>query len=114
MALNQTRSWLVAYDLRDHLRITRVHRLLTKVAVPVQYSVFVARGSHKAMVNLAQDIEALIDGKVDDVRMYPIPARPWVHNVGRAMLPEDLLLIDTVAGLDALLGRGTARDPARI
>lgn len=105
MALNQPRRWLIAYDLRDDRRIARVHRLLNKVAVPVQYSVFAARGSQAAMRQLARQIETLIDADVDDVRMYPIPERPLLHTIGRAMLPDDALLLDAETGLEALLGR---------
>lgn len=108
MALNQPKRWLIAYDLRDGRRIARVHRLLTKVAVPVQYSVFVARGSHNGMRQLARQVEDLIDARVDDVRLYPIPERPLIYTVGRAMLPDDALLLDADAGLEVLLGRGTA------
>lgn len=110
MALNQPRRWLIAYDLRDHRRIARVHRLLTQVAVPMQYSVFAARGSPAAMRQLARQIEALIDVEVDDVRMYPIPERPLLHTIGGTMLPDDALLVDAETGLEALLGR-TLREP---
>lgn len=109
MALTQPRRWLIAYDLRDDRRIARVHRLLTKVAVPVQYSVFAARGSQAGMRQLARQIEALIDADVDDVRMYPIPERPLLHTIGRTMLPDDALLLDAETGLEALLGRGLRR-----
>lgn len=109
MALNESRRWLIAYDLRDDRRIARVHRLLTKVAVPVQYSVFAARGSQAAMRQLARQIEALIDADADDVRMYPIPERPLLHTIGGTMLPDDALLLDAETGLEVLLGR-TARN----
>jgi CRISPR-associated protein Cas2 len=109
MALNQPRRWLIAYDLRDDRRIARVHRMLTKVAVPVQYSVFVARGSQNTMRQLARQIEALIDTRVDDVRLYPIPERPLIHTIGGAMLPDDALLLDADTGLEMLLARGAAR-----
>jgi CRISPR-associated protein Cas2 len=114
MALNQPRRWLIAYDLRDHRRIARVHRLLSRVAVPVQYSVFAARGSAAAMGELARQIEALIDAEVDDVRMYPIPQQPLLHTVGAAMLPDDALLLDAQTGLEAMLGRGACPSATRI
>lgn len=102
MAVNQPRHWLIAYDLRDQRRIARVHRLLTQVAVPVQYSVFAAVGSVLAMRRLAKDIEERIDVKVDDVRMYPLPAPPLLHTIGRAWLPEDTLLVDASGKWEAI------------
>lgn len=104
MALNDPRRWLIAYDIRDHRRIARVHRLLTKAAVPVQYSVFAARGSPKGMRRLAGEIEALIDASVDDVRLYPIPERPLLYTIGRTMLPDDALLLDADTRLETVLG----------
>lgn len=104
MALNESRRWLIAYDLRDHRRIGRVHRLLTRVALPVQYSVFAAVGNAAAMRQLAKEIEELIDGTVDDVRMYPIPAQPLVHSFGRTMLPDDAALLDARGEVQLLLG----------
>ncbi len=112
MALNRPRRWLIAYDLREPRRIARVHRLLTKVAVPVQYSVFAARGSQAAMRQLARQIEALIDTAVDDVRMYPIPEHPLLHTIGGALLPDDALLLDAQTGLETLLGRGAPPNAA--
>jgi len=113
MALNLPRRWLIAYDLRNERRIARVHRLLTKVAVPVQYSVFAARGSQAAMRKLAGQVETLIDAEVDDVRIYPVPERPLLHTIGRTMLPEAALLLDAETGLEALLGRASPRLQAR-
>lgn len=105
MAVNRTRRWLVAYDVRDKRRIKRVHRLLTRVAVPVQYSVFAAVGSAAVMSRLAEAIKQLIDEREDDVRMYPVPELPLVYSIGATMLPQDVMLLDARTDLEALLGR---------
>lgn len=93
MALNQTRNWLIAYDIRDPRRLVRVHRFLKQQAVPVQYSVFAARGSLADMRQLAAALRAQIDERADDVRIYPIPENPLVHTIGAALLPDDVWLL---------------------
>jgi CRISPR-associated protein Cas2 len=104
MALNQPRRWLIAYDIRDPRRLARVHRLLTRAAVPVQYSVFAAAGSARAMRELAAAVAKKIDPRVDDVRFYPVPEQIQAYTIGATMLPEEVLLIVDRADLDPLLG----------
>jgi CRISPR-associated protein Cas2 len=111
MALSQPRKWLIAYDIREPRRLKRVHALLTKTAVPVQYSVFAAAGSTHAMRQLAAAVAERIDAGADDVRFYPIPERPLVYTLGHAMLPEQVLLLDGRTDLGVLLGRPPAPRP---
>jgi CRISPR-associated protein Cas2 len=115
VALNESRRWLVAYDIREPRRLARVHRLLGRVAVPVQYSVFAASGSHADMRRLADELRGLIDESVDDVRIYSIPTNAFVYSIGRTLLPEDAWLLDGKTDLGALLTndrRGTRCQPA--
>lgn len=112
MSLTQPRKWLIAYDVREPRRLKRVHALLKKTAVPVQYSVFATVGSTLAMRQLAAAVADRIDAGVDDVRFYPIPGRPLVYTIGGAMLPDDVLLLDARTDLEALLGRKPARQAA--
>lgn len=111
MAVNEPRRWLIAYDIREPRRLARVHRFLTRVAVPVHYSVFAARGSLAAMRELAGELRARIDGRADDVRIYPVPDKPFVHTIGATLLPEDAWVLDDKADLGALLVASTR--PAR-
>lgn len=93
VALNQPRCWLIAYDIRDRRRLARVHRFLTHQAVPVQYSVFAARGSLADMRRLAEELRMRIDERADDVRIYPIPEDPLAHTIGATLLPDDVWLL---------------------
>jgi CRISPR-associated protein Cas2 len=111
MAVNDARRWLIAYDIREPRRLARVHRFLTRVAVPVQYSVFAARGSPADMRRLADELRSKIDGRVDDVRIYPVPVNPVVHTIGATLLPEDVWVLDGKTDLGALLAASTR--PAR-
>jgi CRISPR-associated protein Cas2 len=108
MAVTQPRKWLIAYDIREPRRLKRVHALLSKTAVPVQYSLFAAAGSALAMRQLASAVGQRIDARADDVRFYPVPDRPFVYTIGHAMLPDEALLLDARTDLGAVLGRGAS------
>lgn len=92
MALNAPRAWLVAYDIADPRRLSRLHRFLKKQAVPVQYSVFCFEGSAMQLGRLARDIEDYIDPSTDDVRIYQVPEHLQCDVLGHGTLPEGVLL----------------------
>jgi len=93
MALNETRTWLIAYDIASPRRLQRVHRYLKTVAVPVQYSVFVAEETTRGIQGIRDELAQEINPKTDDVRIYPLPKRPALHHYGRRALPEGLQLL---------------------
>jgi CRISPR-associated protein Cas2 len=93
MALNQVRNWLVAYDVADPRRLKRVHKYLRGHAVPVQYSVFVARCSPAKLGVMRASLAKLIASRDDDVRIYPIPEPAHLFVYGRKALPEGLRII---------------------
>jgi CRISPR-associated protein Cas2 len=94
MALNQTRNWLIAYDVADPLRLRRVHRCLRKHAVPVQYSVFAARCSPAKVGVIRASVAKLIEPREDDVRFYPVPEPAHLAVYGRKALPEGLRVLE--------------------
>ena len=94
MALNQTRTWLIAYDIADPKRLARLHRYITTIAIPVQYSVFVTVASDHRIRCIADDINSRIDQKADDVRIYPLPKQLELHCLGRHYLPTGVLLLN--------------------
>jgi CRISPR-associated protein Cas2 len=85
MALNERRTWIIAYDIRDKRRLVRVHAYLRKRAVPLQYSVFVARATANAIRGVLEGLREIVDEGVDDVRIYQLPGRPSVATLGRRM-----------------------------
>lgn len=93
MALNETRTWLIAYDISNPKRLLRVHRYLKTVATPVQYSLFVAEESTYGIQRIHLALEELIDPRNDDVRIYPLPRHIEIHHYGRSLLPAGLLLL---------------------
>jgi CRISPR-associated protein Cas2 len=95
------RNWLVGYDIADKRRLNRVHRFLKGRAIPVQYSVFVFRGSQTALQVVLGGISELISTNEDDVRAYHLPDRCEVAMLGCQDLPEGVFLGGH--GLDRLL-----------
>lgn len=93
MALNQVRTWLIAYDIADPKRLVRLHRYVKTVAIPVQYSVFVTEASDHGIRRIRDAIACQIDSKEDDVRIYPLPKNPEIHGYGQHYLPPGLSLL---------------------
>jgi CRISPR-associated protein Cas2 len=114
MPANRGRQYLLCYDIRDPRRLARVHRLLSAVAVPLQYSVFTGIYGERELTGILEGIAGLIDARVDDVRVYPLPEQPRVVSIGRGFFPAGLLLVER--GRDLLApdgGRAASAGPAR-
>lgn len=93
MALNETRTWLIAYDISNRNRLLRIHRYLKTVATPVQYSLFVAEECSYGIQRIHLALEQIIDPGNDDVRIYPLPKHIDIHHFGRNLLPEGIMLL---------------------
>lgn len=93
MVMNETAHWLVAYDIADPNRLRRVYRHLARVAIPLQYSLFVLTASRNKLDKLRDELERLIDSRSDDVRIYLVPAQPKVWTVGVQPLPDDAFVL---------------------
>lgn len=86
--------WLIAYDIRAPYRLARLHRWLTRRAAPVQYSVFVGRYDAAETDWISSAILRIIDQRVDDVRLYPIPEAPKMLLIGQQRCPRGWSLVD--------------------
>jgi CRISPR-associated protein Cas2 len=84
---------LIAYDIADPKRLNRIARFMTKHAIRVQYSVFVADLDRAELEELLHELEGLIDLRLDDVRAYPLPLSGEVALMGRQIFPEDIMLL---------------------
>jgi CRISPR-associated protein Cas2 len=103
MALDAARIWLIAYDVRSPRRLGRLHRFLSAQATMVQYSVYLFEGSLGQLKVLLREIEPFIEASEDDVRAYPVPAKPQLDILGRGSMGEDICLLSGAAGLLAFL-----------
>lgn len=92
MSKRKTKPYLITYDISDSRRLKRVHRLLKKHAIAMQYSVFIAVLSQGDRDELVNELDALINDKEDDVRLYPLPQKPKWYAWGDALWPDGLTL----------------------
>ncbi len=102
MADNQAYLYLVAYDIADPKRLARVHGVLKKQGLPLQYSVFTVVIKRKALLRLLSVLAALIQPAKDDIRCYRLPSSTDMHTLGKPLFPEDVLLF--TKGINRLLG----------
>ncbi len=102
MADNQAHLYLVAYDIADPKRLVRVHSVLKKQGLPLQYSVFTVVIKRKALLRLLSTLAALIHLGQDDIRCYRLPSSTEMHTLGKQIFPEDVMLFTN--GINRLLG----------
>ena len=93
MPANRRTPWLVCYDIADPLRLQRVHRSLSRRAIPFQYSVFYTTATRNTIVEAFNEIKNHIDPCHDDIRAYPLltTSQPFVY--GRSPLPARVKLL---------------------
>ena len=72
MPASRRTPWLICYDIADRRRLQRVHRVMRRHAVPLQYSVFHAMATRSELLAIFDEIEGRIDARHDDVRAYPL------------------------------------------
>lgn len=65
---------VVAYDLPNDRRRTKLHTLLEDYGTPVQYSVFECLLTEKEMATMKKRIKRLIKPRLDQVRYYHLCA----------------------------------------
>ncbi|SFF47387.1 CRISPR-associated protein, Cas2 family [Fontimonas thermophila] len=88
MSEYDARGYLIAYDIADARRWRRVHRLVSGIAVPIQYSVFLAPClTRRELDQSVEQLRAQIHDKQDDIRIYPLPTPPTVYFYGPNPLP---------------------------
>ncbi len=88
-------NYMICYDIADRRRLSRVHRSALKHAMPMQYSVFLLRGSKEALDAMLVDIEKLINPAEDDVRAYTIAPSVDVDCIGVNIWPEEVYVHET-------------------
>ncbi|MBB5015878.1 hypothetical protein [Rehaibacterium terrae] len=79
--------WLIAYDVRCPRRLQRLRRFLSRVAAPVQYSVFLLYARSSEMHALMDVMAAGWISPEDDLRAYPV-LESGVTAFGRPRCPE--------------------------
>lgn len=87
-------SWhIIAYDVKDPRRLSRLHRRIKKDALALQKSVYAVDKSSTELDSLIEDILNLVDTRLDDVRLYPIHSLKEVWALGQQPAATEGLLV---------------------
>jgi len=68
-----TCNFLVCYDISDKKRLAKIARLLSKIAIRIQKSIFLYLDCNKIEISkLVDELNLIINDKEDDIRIYRI------------------------------------------
>lgn len=92
---NLTTCYIIAYDIPDDKRRTKVHKILCGFGKWTQFSLFECFLSKKELVLLRSKLAKHLIAERDRVRFYPLCANclDKVETVGGALPAEDTLFI---------------------
>jgi CRISPR-associated protein Cas2 len=92
---SQTTCYVIAYDIPDDKRRTKVHKLLSGFGKWTQYSLFECFLTKKELVLLRSKLAEHLEAAQDSVRFYPLCANclEKVETVGGPLPAEDLLFV---------------------
>jgi len=66
------RRYLAAYDIRDAVRLRRVHKVMKAFGWPMQYSVFICDLDPMELVDLKMAVIPALDHSVDSVAIIDL------------------------------------------
>ncbi len=92
---NQTTCHVIAYDIPDDRRRTKIHKILLGFGKWTQYSLFECFLTRKELVLLRSKLAEHLVDKQDSVRFYPLCANcvERVETVGGPPPAEELLFV---------------------
>ena len=91
-ALSAGHRTLICYDISDPRRLARVHRVIAKRAIQVQYSVYLFTGGDEELDDLLDQFQAIMAPARDDIRVYPVPRRLDLVMLGRRPIGAGIYL----------------------
>ncbi len=95
IASSQATCYIIAYDIPEDRRRTKVHKILSGFGTWTQYSLFECFLSKKELVLLKSKLAEHVKDTQDSVRFYPLCATclDKVETVGGQPPSEDVLFI---------------------
>lgn len=93
--MKETTCYVIAYDISDDRRRTRIHKILSGFGTWTQYSLFECFLAKKELILLKAKLAKHLDEAQDSVRFYPLCAhcQDSVETVGGKPPTEDILFI---------------------
>jgi CRISPR-associated protein Cas2 len=92
---NKPMCYVVAYDIPDDRRRTKIHQILTGFGKWTQYSLFECFLSRKELILLQSKLDEYLVDTEDSVRFYPLCANcvAKVETIGDPPPRDELLFI---------------------
>lgn len=92
---SQTLCYVIAYDIPDDRRRTKIHRILLGFGKWTQYSLFECFLNRRELLRLQAKLEEHLVAREDSVRIYPLCANcvDKVETIGGPPPAEDVLFI---------------------
>ncbi|SRR5256886_657907 len=92
---NQITCYVIAYDIPDDKRRTKVHKILLGYGKWTQYSLFECFLTRKQLLLLGSKLEKHLVARQDSVRFYPLCANcvSKVETVGGPLPSDDQLFV---------------------
>lgn len=93
--MKENTCYVIAYDISDDRRRSKVHKILSGFGTWTQYSLFECFLSRKELILLKAKLARHLDENHDSVRFYPLCAAcvKAVETVGGSPPQEDLLFL---------------------
>lgn len=93
---SKTERWLLAHDIRNLKRLSRVYRLLNKEGLRLQFSVYVIACTREKLENILEKLRELINSDEDDIRIYALTSQTKMWGLGAQFDQEVSSLVDAV------------------
>lgn len=99
MSADQARQYVIAYDVTDDRRRTRLAKQLEAVGDRVQYSVFLLQVRPAKLVRLTSALEGLMDRDEDSILICDLgpagqaPQHMVTLGRGRPLTPTDFIIV---------------------
>ena len=84
-------EFIVAYDITDPKRLKKVAKILEKVGVRIEYSLFFVKTTKEEMTETAINISNIIDHETDDIRIYTV--EEYGIAIGKADPLDEIFII---------------------
>ena len=84
-------TYIIGYDIANPRRLCRIHRMMKKHGLPIQYSIFMLEGNEVAVQRCLDAVLPLMNPKEDDIRCYLLPQRGQQFRIGKPVLPEGII-----------------------
>lgn len=92
---SETTCYVIAYDIPDDRRRTRIHKILLGFGRWTQYSLFECFLTSKQLILLRSKLAEHLAAREDSVRFYPLCANCLgrVETIGGPLPAEELLFV---------------------